>query len=318
MRAGQMAPPVLIKTEQEQSQDRCSTTGGRVLSTYDPFNRSRNYRDARSGGGRNRGYSGPTLEDFQSLLKAYNELVAGYQKQEQRLAEQTERMKHVEAQSARQTQQIERQTEQIERQREQIEQQDRQLKIKNDAIERQTEDVKRLDSELMWTKAALDQAENRIAELESDEHGDSSWQERYARLQAELNNVRKRWEQRAANRIDEERNRLLLDMLPLADHLELALRHANGTESDGSEPIAADEQFIANIRATLDAFLNTLKRYNVEPIDANGAEFDPNVHEAVGRVASEAPADHVAEVVQTGYVSGDKLLRPARVLVSGG
>lgn len=285
---------------------------------YDPFNRSRNSRDTRSGGGRNRGYSGPTLEDFQSLLKAYNELAASYQQQEQQMAEHAKRVQHWEEQVVQQTAQIERQNQQIERQREQLENQERQLKIKNEAIERQTEDIKRLDAELMWTKAALEQAQNRIAEVESNESADSEWQARYARLQAEMDNLRKRWEQRSADRVDEQRNRLLLDMLPLADHLELALRHANGAEQGDGQPASASDQFVANIQATLQAFLSTLKRYNVEPIQADGERFDPTLHEAVGRVESDAPVDHIAEVVQTGYVSGDKLLRPARVLVSGG
>jgi len=277
------------------------------------YRQSRNYRDARAAQ-RNAGYAGLTNEDIQSLIKAYNQLQATVKEQEQIIAKQG--------------QQIEQQTRQLENQTQQLEQQAQQLSIKDEALARQKEDINRLDSELLWTKAALEQAEEQAAAQTSD-RADQEWQERYTRLQAEMDNLRKRWEQRAADRIDEERHRLLRDMLPLADHLEMALQHAESlmneqaaSEESGTASERASEglnrQFIDNIRATLQAFRTTLTRYDVEPIAAAGQPFDPNLHEAVGRVESDAPADHIAEVVQTGYISGDKLLRPARVLVSGG
>ena len=285
----------------------------------DSFKPSGGYRSARAGGGRNQGYTGPTLEDFQSLVRAYNELVASYQQQETLLEQHADQRKKQEQQVSQQAQQIERLSQQIEQQWEQLENQERQLASKDEAIRRQTEDIKQIDAELVWTKAALEQAQKKTPQQGSTDEDLSEWQDRYKRLQAEMNNLRKRWEQRSADRIDEQRNRLLLDMLPLADHLELALKHANGTETNGSEPGVINEQFVENIRATQQAFLSALKRYNVEPIRAAGEQFDPTRHEAVGRVASDdIPADHIAEVVQTGYISGDKLLRPARVLVSGG
>lgn len=285
----------------------------------DSFKPSGGYRNARSGGGRNQGYSGPTLEDFQSLVRAYNELVASYQQQEAVLSKHNEVTDQYERQLNQQSQQIERLSQQIEQQWGQLENQERQLASKDEAIRRQTEDIKKIDAELVWTKAALQQAQEKQADGGADPEAVAEWQDRYKRMQAEMNNLRKRWEQRSADRIDEQRNRLLLDMLPLADHLELALRHANDSDSNGGEPEATNDQFIENIRATQQAFLSTLKRYQVEPIRAQGEQFDPSLHEAVGRVeAVEIPADHIAEVVQTGYSSGDKLLRPARVLVSGG
>lgn len=285
----------------------------------DSFKPAGGYRNARAGGGRSQGYTGPTLEDFQSLVRAYNELVASYQQQEAILAQHAKQKKQHEKQISQQAQQIERLSQQIEQQWEQLENQERQLASKDEAIRRQTEDIKKIDAELVWTKAALEQAQKKAPQSGAGDEDLSEWQERYQRLQAEMNNLRKRWEQRSADRIDEQRNRLLLDMLPLADHLELALKHANGAAPNGSEPEAMNEQFVENIRATQQAFLNALKRYDVEPLRAAGEEFDPTRHEAVGRVESdEIPADHIAEVIQTGYISGDKLLRPARVLVSGG
>ena len=52
------------------------------------------------------------------------------------------------------------------------------------------------------------------------------------------------------------------------------------------------------------------------PIEAQGQPFDPNVHEAIGQIQEgDVPSGNVAQVLQTGYIDGDKLLRPARVLV---
>ena len=167
--------------------------------------------------------------------------------------------------------------------------------------------MKNLEAELVWTKAALRQEEQPDTAEEED------WADRYARLQAEFENTRKRWEQRIAVETADARDRILLDMLPLADHLEMALNHA-GAQEEG-----LDEGFLGNIRATQRAFLETLRRYGVTPIDAVGEPFDPNVHEAVGQAASDETSEGtVAEVMQAGYREGDRLLRPARVLVSAG
>jgi len=76
------------------------------------------------------------------------------------------------------------------------------------------------------------------------------------------------------------------------------------------------KEYLRDLSATQQAFLNTLRRYNVTPIEALAEPFDPNLHEAVGKLNSgEMPSGNVAQVVQAGYKEGDKLLRPARVLI---
>lgn len=206
-----------------------------------------------------------------------------------------------------------------------ISEQKEQLRIKSNAIQQQTQDIKKLDTELLWMRAALEQAEKT---QNADTQDDVDWQEKYARLQAETDNLRKRLESRASEKVREERNRVLMDMLPLADHLELALRHSESLdESSLTEPVESAEgnqgssaaSFMDNIRVTQSAFLSTLQRYGIEPIKALGEPFDPTLHEAVGQTdLTDTPADHVAQVLQTGYRDGKRLLRPARVIVSKG
>ena len=183
------------------------------------------------------------------------------------------------------------------------------LEIKNEALRTQSEHQKQIETELVFVKAALEDERAKAAENEEE----ASWQERYLRLQAELENLRRRLEQRAAAESADNRRRILADMLPLADHLDLALQH---------RPQMDDVQvanFIGNIDATRRAFLETLRRYGVERIEPQNEMFDPNRHEAIGQAPSpEVPADHVAQVVQAGYADGERILRPARVLVSTG
>ncbi len=216
--------------------------------------------------------AGPTLEDYQALRTAYLELKVSAET----LAKDLEARKS-------------------------------EIAIQKDALHKQGEDLKKTQSELMWTKAALQAAEAANAEPDRE-----SWQDRYTRLQAEVENLRRRWEQRSTHEIGEARRDILRDMLPLADHLELALQHADALRTN-----PAGSSFVGNIESTLRAFLDTLRRYGVELQEPIGKPFDPEQYEAVGQVvAHEIPPGHVAHVVQSGYTEGERLLRPARVIVS--
>ncbi len=192
---------------------------------------------------------------------------------------------------------------------EKLKRRDNELAIKSEALRRQGEDLRDVADRLMWTEAALKQVQKAEGEEET------SWRERYMRLQAELDNLRQRLEQRSEARVASKRDDILRDMLPLADHLDLALQHVETLD----EPSDDLRNFVGNIEATRSAFLETLRRYGIERMNAHATPFDPNLHEALSTVASESvPADHVAQVVQAGYVNGEQLLRPARVLVSKG
>lgn len=177
------------------------------------------------------------------------------------------------------------------------------IAIKDEALQRQGKDLKDAEAELVFLRAAL----QRNQEEGSD---DTSWQQRFENLQAETEQVRKRWEQRLAVDVADARNRILADMLPVADHLELAVQYARSFEGD--QAVA----FIGNVESVRRAFLDTLRRYGVERIDPMGERFDPRKHEAVGTVQDGAtPNEHIVQVVMAGYVDGDKVLRPARVIV---
>ena len=85
-----------------------------------------------------------------------------------------------------------------------------------------------LETEVVFTRAALADAQQQLEQAAS---GDD-WKERYARLQAETENIRRRLDQRAAGETAANRRRILADMVPLADHLDLALEHAPTPDDD--------------------------------------------------------------------------------------
>jgi molecular chaperone GrpE len=149
-------------------------------------------------------------------------------------------------------------------------------------------------------------AANSQDQVEASSAEATEWKEKYMRLAAERDNERKRLERVFANQAEQEKERILRDMLPLADNLERALTHTSEPELDLRE----------GVELTLKAFAATLASHGVEPMKAAGKPFDPNLHEAVATISHPTlPPGTVARVEETGYTLNGQLLRPARVLV---
>ncbi len=192
----------------------------------------------------------------------------------------------------------------------------RELAAAQEALRQQAQRAAELEEALRAAQHKVAELEEWLAEARNrpETAEEAAWRERYLRLQAELDTYRRRLEERSQAQIAEQQEQVLQDMLSLADHLEMALQHL---EQVPDTP--ALESYRANLEATLRAFLETLRRYGVEPLSPQGEPFDPTLHEAVGQVTSDrVPPDHVARVVRTGYRIHDRLLRPARVLISRG
>lgn len=147
--------------------------------------------------------------------------------------------------------------------------------------------------------------EARIASLEKDKK--DNW-DRYLRTAADLENLRKRQRREVDDAKLESKGRVLKEMLPVVDNLERAIEHA--TAQAGSNPI------IEGVQLVLRQFLTAFERLEVTPIEAAGQPFDPNLHEAISQQESDAAPGTVVQVLQRGYKSGDRLLRPALVVVA--
>ena len=135
--------------------------------------------------------------------------------------------------------------------------------------------------------------------------------DRYARLQAEWDNYRKRTAaEREAERVRASEN-LVKDILPVIDDLERAINHAKESGEGGSLTEGVD--------AIKGKMLQILGKHKVEQIEAQGQPFDAMKHQAVGTQEDESvPEETVVQVYQQGYKMGDKVLRPSMVVTSTG
>ena len=131
--------------------------------------------------------------------------------------------------------------------------------------------------------------------------------QRLLRTTAEFDNYRKRTDRERRDLAEYGATDLLTDLLPVVDDLERALA-ADTTDAD------VYRRGIEIIRKQL---LDLLERRGVTPIEALGADFDPNVHQAVTQEASDTHRDgEVIEELRRGYTMRDRLLRAAMVKVA--
>jgi molecular chaperone GrpE len=131
-------------------------------------------------------------------------------------------------------------------------------------------------------------------------------QDRLLRTAAEFDNYRKRVDRERRDLAEFTAAEVLRDVLPIVDNLERALAAAG--EGD---PLRKGVELIHK------QMLDLLRKRGVKPIEALGADFDPNFHQAVvHETSSEHREGEVMEELQRGYLLGDRLLRPAMVKVA--
>jgi molecular chaperone GrpE len=139
--------------------------------------------------------------------------------------------------------------------------------------------------------------------------------DRLLRTLAEMENLRRRTEREVADARAYAVANFARDMLVVADNLRRAIAAVPAAARDGRDP--ALNALIEGVEVTERGLEQTLHKFGVKAIDAKGQKFDPAVHQAMYEVeTSDLPPGHVAEVVQAGYVIGERTLRPALVAVS--
>jgi len=129
------------------------------------------------------------------------------------------------------------------------------------------------------------------------------------RTLADFDNFRKRTRREISDAERVSREDLLRELLPVFDNLERASQHAAGS---------TDVQSLADgIQIVMRQFLETLAKLGIERVASVGLPFDPAVHEAVQQVESaDVPAGAVAQELLAGYHVGERLIRPAMVVVA--
>jgi molecular chaperone GrpE len=133
------------------------------------------------------------------------------------------------------------------------------------------------------------------------------------RALAEVENTRRRAERQAAEARAYAIDRFAADLLPVADTLTRALAAAPRDDLD-----EGFRNLLTGVELTERALLDAFARHGLKRLGARGDVFDPNIHQAVAQAPGDQPAGTVQEVLQHGYVLGDRTLRAAMVLVSAG
>ena len=149
----------------------------------------------------------------------------------------------------------------------------------------------------------VNEAETKISELEAQIAADK---DKYMRLAAEYENYRKRTANEKLSLYDDATAKAVTELLPVADSVRMALDNLKD----------ADSEIIKGIGLISNQLEKSFEKLKIEQYGKPGDEFDPNLHNAVSMIDSdELESNQIAQVFQTGYKIGDKIIRHAMVQV---
>ena len=141
--------------------------------------------------------------------------------------------------------------------------------------------------------------------------------DRYLRLAAEMDNLRRRTERDVKDAKSYSVAGFARDMLAVSDNLRRALDAIPAEARAAGE--AGLDALIEGVEMTERSMLSALERHGVKKLEPEGQKFDPNFHQAMFEVPNpNVPNNTVVQVVQAGYTIGDRVLRPAMVGVAKG
>jgi molecular chaperone GrpE len=133
--------------------------------------------------------------------------------------------------------------------------------------------------------------------------------EQYLRLYADFDNYRKRVQKEIQEAQEATKRALINDFLVILDNMEKALSISHDHK----------DSIIEGIELTVKSFKDMLKKHGVEEIDPQKERFDPDFHDALmTQESNEHPKNTVLQTLEKGYKVNDKLIRPAKVVVSSG
>jgi molecular chaperone GrpE len=157
------------------------------------------------------------------------------------------------------------------------------------------------------------EAEKLGRELEAARAEAAANKDRFIRVSADLENLRRRQVKERQEALQFGHENLVKDLLNTVDNLERAIDHAKGSDAKDLDAL------LQGVELAQRELLTVLGKHGVAVIEAEGVAFDPNVHEAVAQIEeASVPPGNVARVYQKGYRLRDRLLRPARVVVAMG
>ena len=181
----------------------------------------------------------------------------------------------------------------------------------NDAVEADDNNVDQagpVSNEEIEQELLQEQEQNSSSEQLQQQLADAN--DQVLRIQAEMQNVRRRTERDIENAHKYALDKFSADLLPVVDNLERALS-AIAVDDESQKAVAE------GIDLTLKSFIDVLARFKIEPIDPAGQPFDADLHQAVSMVPNpDLEPNTVMNVFQKGYTLNGRLIRPAMVVVS--
>jgi molecular chaperone GrpE len=148
-----------------------------------------------------------------------------------------------------------------------------------------------------------------IEELEAKQ---KEVEDKYIRLRAEFDNHIKRTNKEKGELLEFAGSHIIRAILPILDDLQRTVEHARQTQPQDEDPV------VEGVKMIIEKFEKVLENTGIEVVQAVGTEFDPELHEALmTRNSEEYPEGIVVEEYEPGYIYKGKVLRHAKVIVSG-
>ena len=170
--------------------------------------------------------------------------------------------------------------------------------VHEETVDEMEDEISQQDEEQDMA-VALEEARSKLQENE----------EKVLRLAADFENTKKRLERERDTSLKYAEENILKELLPGIDNIERAMDQTQETQSI--------ESLLEGVVLTRDGLLATLEKFGVKAIESVGEPFDPNIHEAIAMEETDAMEPNmVLREFQKGYFYKDRLLRPAKVIVS--
>jgi molecular chaperone GrpE len=188
---------------------------------------------------------------------------------------------------------------------------------KTDPREANEDEAPAADSAKAETQNANTDASTQLgADLDALLAENADMRDRLLRTMADMENLRRRTEREKSDTARYAISNFARDVLTVGDNLRRTIEHVPA-EAAAQDP--ALKSFLEGVEITDRELLNVLERHGVSRIDPLGQRFDPNCHQAMYEVPNtDVPDGTVVDVMQSGYVIGDRCLRPALVAVAKG
>lgn len=152
--------------------------------------------------------------------------------------------------------------------------------------------------------------ETEYSKLKEDAQKAKEYWDRFLRLQADFDNIRKRLEKEKQDFVKFANEGIILELLNILDDLERAIDLTEAKHQDMPAFLKGIEMILAHL-------YGMLKEHGVTPIESEGRVFDPNFHEALMQMEDNNVPEHtIVEELQKGYLLNDRVIRTSKVKVS--